>query len=172
MRISLLTVFGLFMISTVAIAAPAKKIFVSHASAANGNTNLANQMDMAVCATAGQDKRFDSTCYSDVQTLMQVDALNAMMGATATACAGDDCNERLAKRVKAELILLIKVTPLTSGKGNKSAAASGGYAISLTVMRVNDAKTLAKVDQKCPGDAKSLFDQTQAATKKLLAKIK
>ena len=169
MRIKLLTVMTMLFISALAVAAPPKKIFVSQASATNGDKTLAGQMDVAVCAAVGQDKRFDSSCYTDIQSIMQADALNAMMGSS-TACAGDDCTERLAKRVKADAILLIKVMPIAASKASKSKA--NAYNISLSIVRMQDAKTLAKIDQKCQCDAKGLFDQSQAATKKLLAQLK
>lgn len=168
--LGLIVGLGLVLTATAGLAGAQKKapqkIFV--AAVQSPDKALGASLEIAVCSAATNDKRFESICFNDVKALMQADALTALMGSP-SGCAGEDCAERVAERVKADTILITQIAPLQSAGKSLS---GHGHVLTLSLVRAVDGKTLAKVEEKCNGDENALFDRSQAATKKLLAQIK
>ena len=163
MRRQIIAVLGVSFLSVLALAAPPKKILVVDMKAAEAVE--ATALNPILCKAVFDDKRFDSACQQDVKSVLQYDQLGSMMGAGAP-CAGDDCAERIAERVKADVLLTSSLAKLDA-KSKK-----GSYVLTLKLIRISDAKVLGEVQEKVDGSLKAVSERIPGATKKLLAKIK
>ncbi|MFH1809023.1 MAG: hypothetical protein ABIJ09_09780 [Pseudomonadota bacterium] len=156
-----LTVLGMLLLTTLALAAPPKKIFVSNLKPRNVDAAVTSAIDGAVCNAVHQDKRFTAVCPDEVKAVMAYDALGGMLGG-AQKCEGDDCTERLAKSAQADAIVAGSVAKLAEKK----------FVVTLEMISTVDGKNLGRVEEQVAGGEDVLYERTRGAVTKLLASIK